>query len=191
MDSSSLNATEIAVGSLLSGGAYGGRGRGGAWDGDGGTIATPWAVADVKSNVNQQADCINGTLETLTRTFATEATNKNITDGFGHACDKAEAVAVRNSDQLFAMSRDIDNKFAIVTEQNHQNALAGKDAEIRNVERFCRLESGQATIVAKIDANKEYGELFAENQSLKTQIACGCVTGCSTPCNSHGHHGRG
>lgn len=188
MDNSSLNATEIAVGSLLAGGGgVGGVGRG-AWD-RGGTIATPWSVQDVNDTINGQADCINGNLEGLARTLSFDAVTKTVTDGNTRLCDKSEANAVRNSDQLFALSRDIDNKFAIVTNQNHQAALSAKDSEIRNVERFCKLESGQATIIAKIDANKEYGELFAENQSLKTQIACGCVTGCSTPCNSHGHHG--
>lgn len=191
MDSSSLNATEIAVGSLLAGGRGGyGVGGGGAWGGGTCGVA-PWAgpasnaarIEGVERTVNQQADCINGTLESLSRTLSFDALTKTVTDGNTRLCDKSEATAVRNSDQLFALSRDIDNKFALVTEQNHR-------AEVKSVEQYCDLKAGQATIEAKIDANQKFNELFSENQALKTQIACGCVTGCSTPCNGHGHHGR-
>jgi hypothetical protein len=166
------------------------RGGDGAWgNGDVGFGAQgPWA-GPTERTVNQQSSCINGTLESLTRTLAMDAINKNVSDGFSRACDKAEAVAVRNSDQLYGIARDLDNKFSKVTEQNHGIALAMKDQEIRNVERYCELKSGQATIEAKVDANQKFNELFSENQSLKTQVACGCTTGCTQRC--HDHHGRG
>lgn len=88
--------------------------------------------------------------------------------------------------------RDIDDKMAenaaAIAKCCCDLALESAKAETRNVERFCELKSGQAAIDAKIDANQKFMELFAENQSLKTQVACGCTTGCSHRC--HDHHGR-
>lgn len=166
-------------------------------NGNGNGGFAPWAgpasnavrTEGVEKTVRLEASCINSVLESLTRTLATDAINKNIADGFGRTSDQVSSAAMRHSDQMYQMARDIDNKFANVTEQNHGIALAMKDQEIRNVERFCTLKAGQATIEAKVDANQKYMELFSENQSLKTQVACGCTTGCTKRC--HDHHGRG
>jgi hypothetical protein len=165
---------------------------GGAW-GDGavgfggrGVYASPENIrADILSN----RDIGNTGIENLQREFANITSRDQVSDGFNRICDKMDSNATRQSDQMFALTRDVDNKFGIVTTQNHGIALAMKDQEIRNVERYCELKAGQATIEAKVDANQKFNELFAENQSLKTQVACGCTTGCTRRC--HDHHGRG
>lgn len=60
MDSSSLNATEIAVGSLLPGrGGVGGVG-GGAWN-SGGIIGAPFAgLSTIQHSIDDAKDCIRG-----------------------------------------------------------------------------------------------------------------------------------
>jgi len=145
-------------------------GRNALWNQGGGSIATPWAVEDVKDTVNQQAGCINGTLESLTRTLSNDATNDRITAGFSHACDKAEAVAVRNSEQLFALSRDIDNKFALVTAQNHGLEMTMKDTEISRLKDDLAVSRDRNNISETVE------------RTLATFKNCGC-------CGNGKHHG--
>lgn len=94
--------------------------------------------------------------------------------------------------------RNGDRIAAITAEMNANARVADKcccDAKILTIEKFAELSKQQAVdngavqaklaaIDAKLDANKEIAEKNAMITALETRIACGCVTGCSTPCPS-------
>ena len=119
---------------------------------------------------------------------------------FNGLCDRISELDSRNTDGQFRAelrSSDradlfrVESRLDKLAECCCDQKVAAAEAETRNVERFCELKAGQATITAKLDHNKEVAELNAELTALKTQVACGCTTGCSRPCHHHGHHGRG
>jgi len=165
----------------------GGRGGGFFGGGEGGNGGfAPWAgPGTIRADILANRDIGNTGIENLQREFASITSRDQVNAGFSRVCDKLDVNATRQSDQLFALARDVDNKVSVVTEQNHSIALGMKDQEIRNVERFCKLESGQATIVATLSSNKEIAQKDARIQALETQIQCGCH------CDDGRHHGRG
>lgn len=170
-------------------------GRGGFWNGGEGGAGgiAPWATpGTIRANVDSVSKDVSdlrnefreGRLADQATTGFT-ALGKTITDGFQHACDKSEAVSVRLSDgqrdierEMMSNFRFMDNKLCSIEKQ--QAVDTGE------------LKANQRAIEAKIDANQKYNELLARNTALETQVACGCTTGCSTPChNHHPHGGRG
>jgi hypothetical protein len=194
----SIDTNTAGIYALLADTARAGNGRFGAGGGEGGNGGlAPWAgpganaqrILGVESTVNQQADCINGTLESLTRTLAGDATNKNIADGFSRVCEGISDADRRNTDGQFRQEIRAQDRATAALMQTRLDDITrqGHAAEVKNVEQFCELKAGQAVILAEVKHNKEYGELFTENAFLKSNAACGC--GCRD--NHHGHHGRG
>jgi hypothetical protein len=132
---------------------------------------------------------------------------------FSNICQRMGDQEVRQSDRLRDLEREINQnarvaadcccdiqKEILKTQALNDKCCCETQKEIlrldsANALRFAELSKQQAVdngttqarlsaIDAKLDANQKYNELFAENQSLKTQVACGCVTGCATPCPS-------
>lgn len=171
---SNIDTGTAGVLALLADTNRAGRGNGFWGGGEGGYGgASPWATPGaIRSDILANRDIGNTGIENLQREFSSITTRDLINGGFNRICDT-----------IAAEGRRSDDKFAALTDKQH-------DADIRNVQQFCDLKAGHEAIKVQIDANQKFNELFAENQALKTQVACGCVSGCSTPCNSH-HHGRG
>lgn len=94
---------------------------------------------------------------------------------FDRLNDRMVDAEFRQTDRL----RDIQTQLSDCCCETQKEILK---LEASNNLKFAELSAGQSTIIAKLDANKEIAELNAELQALKTQVACGCVTGCSTPC---------
>lgn len=167
MDNSSLNATEIAVGSLLAGGNRGG--GGGAWDN--GYNGRPFA--DDGSNavrINRNND-IQKVSNECNKDIFTGAIN-NFRDSFENL-NRANQFSDLKDGQFRLELRTNDN-IAAIREQMSKDAAAAALC-------CCKLESeikaSEGRAIER-DLNKANAELIA----LKTQVACGCVSGCSTPC---------
>lgn len=173
------------------GGAWG-NGYGGGWGGHS-VWASPGSNA-VRINRNAEItksenDCnrhLFGQAFNSVRDSFEDATRQT---QFNRICDRGVDAEFRTSDRLSSIEREMAANARAAAECCCETQKELLKMETRNVERFCGLEAGQAAIEAKIDANQKFMELFAENQSLKTQVACGCTTGCTQRC--HGHHGRG
>lgn len=200
MTDSSLNATEIAVGSLLAGNR-GGHGGGGAWGGGYsgyGPFASPGANAvrlDRNAQLGEnQADCTREVLGKQMDDTRTAFSAAEIARNFQRVCDSLNTAEFRTSDRLRDIEREMNANARVAAEcccetqkeilkldaaNNLRFAEISKDVAVNQGDTNARL----ASIDAKIDANQKFNELFAENQALKTQVACGCTTGCSNPCS--------
>lgn len=117
-----------------------------------------WATPIERAG-ERNSDCLGDKIGMVALNQSFARTDKSVIDGNNNICDKLTDNATRSSDQIYALSRDVDNKFAATTAQIHGVELEGAKKESRDVERFCRLEAGQATIIAKLDHNKEVQEL--------------------------------
>lgn len=179
-------------------------GYGPAWGGGdhyglpGGSWANPGANA---VRLNRNAD-VSKTENECNRTLFGQAfgsiqnsfENATRAGEFQQVCNKLGEVDTRNTDGQFRseirasdIARQVasDAKLDKLLECCCDQKVEAAKAETRNVERYCELKAGQATIVATLAANKEIGEKNDEIWALRTQIQCGCH------CDSHGHHGRG
>lgn len=99
MDNSSLNATEIAVGSLLAGNN---RGGGGAWNNGQGDVWATQGSNAVRINRNAQqnenlSDSINSGIGALADDNKFQTTNQNITTGHARICDNLNNTALRGA----------------------------------------------------------------------------------------------
>lgn len=179
MDNSSLNATEIAVGSLLAGNRGGGYG-GGAWGG--GYYGRPFAddgTNAVRINRNGQfienqadytRDSINSGIDRVANAFE----NAERARQFSDIRDGQFRLELRTNDRLLALQAEMNANARTAADcccevkLNQCKDTAALMAEIKAVESRSTLR----------DLDRAERELTA----LKTQVACGCVQGCSTPC---------
>lgn len=134
------------------------------------------AVDAINQSTENQADCTREVIglqvassqqafENLTRANEFNLINKSIVDAEFRSNDRQ-----RDSDREAAANfRSISEKLAAIEKQQ---AIDTGD-----------LKAEAAAIKATLAANKEISELNAQLTALKTQVACGCVTGCSTPCS--------
>lgn len=152
---------------------FGGYGLGGYAGGGRGSFASPEANAvrinGVESTVNQHASCINGTLESLTRTLSSDATNKNIIDGNMRICDRLSAMENQRGQDLLFVSRELS---AIRAEGAKQAA----DATIENLKCCC--ETQKLVISENSKTREEFQKSLLEE--ARAQLAAQ---------HSHGHHG--
>jgi hypothetical protein len=164
MGDSSLNATEIAVGSLLAGGA-GGRGGygGGAWGGGGsgeGVYASPTANA-VRIDAHAAANASG--IENLLDQNQFAATNKNIVDGHNRLSDTNAVNVNRVSDNQFRSElRNSDQHNEIIREMNANARIAAEcccDTKVAIAE--AAKEAALCCCDAKLEASKSHAEIMA------------------------------
>lgn len=197
MSNGNIGTDTAAVLALLADTSRAGRGGLYGFGGEGGFgCAGPYATM---SSVQHGLDCNRQVYQTGNQTVLTGLENLERANSFQNVCDSIARHDTRNSDGQFQMELRNSDRTAALQQAINDSRAEAKDCccdirlelsqkETRDVERFCELKANQAAIEAKIDANQKFNELYAENQSLKTQVACGCTTGCTQRC--HGHHGR-
>jgi len=181
MDNSSLNATEIAVGSLLAGNRGGGYG-GGAWGG--GYYGRPFADDGsnaVRLNRNaqfteNQADCtrdvINTGIDRISNAFESAERARQFTD----IRDGQFRQELRNSDQIAALSQRIE-----------ANAREAAECCCKLERQACEDKAAILAEIKAVETRQVRDQLNVERSqrvALETRVACGCVSGCSTPCPS-------
>lgn len=195
MGEGSLNATEIAVGSLLAGGrGYGGYGGGGAWGGYGGgygPFASPGANA-VRLNRNaqfieNQADC---TREVLGRAIDSNSNSfENLTrqNQFDRLCDRISEGAMDNRDQIFRQELRNGDRLRDIEREMNANARIAADC-------CCDLKlqaaNDKSEIMARMEALSKEGitrdldRAEREIIALRGEIArCKpCPQPCPPPC---------
>lgn len=115
MDNSSLNATEIAVGSLLAGnrGGYGGSG-GGAWGGGGHGVAPFAGPASNAVRINRNSeitklgiDRISDQNEETRRNLGENRIMDNVTGGHNRISDNVANSEFRQQDRMRDIERDV------------------------------------------------------------------------------------
>lgn len=182
-----FSASDAVLTSAMSGGGFGG--RGGQW---GGGYGSPFADAGSNAvRINRNSDVareVGRSTQFQLDNAQEERRNTNI-------CNRISDMEFRLADRDRDITKDItDARFEskdcccetqkeilrLDSDNKLQFASLSKQQAIDNGAVQARL----AAIDAKIDANKEIGELNAKLTALQTQVACGCVTGCSTPCPS-------
>jgi hypothetical protein len=176
-----LNATEIAVGSLLAGGVGG---RGGAWGGyhEGcNTFANPAANA---VRIDRNADVSNLSFgaardfqESNFRGISSAFDTATRAGEFARVCEKIGEVDNRGADQRFqAELRTNDRLLALQAEINENARVAAQcccDIKLQACE-------DKAQVLAAIAGNESraieraLNNSQAELISLRTQVACGC-----------------
>jgi|GEM_PF-3020645 len=188
-----FSTSDAVLTAAMSGGGFGGRG-GGQWGG--GYYGSPFADMGsnaVRINRNNEVTkaetrCLEAGLgANLDRISDQNSETRNILR-FDSIKDGQFQAELRNGDRLRDIEREIANNARVADK-------CCCDAKILTIEKFAELSKQQAVdngsvqarlsaIDAKLDANKEIGEKNAMITALETRIACGCVTGCSTPCPS-------
>lgn len=138
-------------------------------------------INSVGQKVEDQADCTRTLFGQAFNAIQGQFENQTRAEQNARLCDRISEADHRNTDGQFRAelrAADRDN-FARVQARLDQLADCCCDQKVANAE----LKAGQAALNDKLDSNQKFNELFAENQSLKTQVACGC--------NCRGHHGHG
>jgi len=182
MGDSSLNATEIAVGSLLAGGR-GGIGGGGAW-GSGefcNTFANPSANAvriDRNAQQNEdQHDCTRGIMESNFRGLSDGFIQQSTNDQFNRICTAIAASDNRAADQRFQSElRTNDRLLALQAEINENARVAAQcccDLKLQACEDKAELKAAVLAVEGRA-IERSLNAANAELTALKTQIACGC-----------------
>ena len=170
---SSLNATEIAVGSLLAGGrGYGGYG---AWGGGYGGVA-PFAgpasnAVRLDRNaqaIEDQADCTRSVLGIQmdsTREAFTTAQNNN---QFTRVCDRLSDLEFRTSDRL----RDIEREM-------NANARAAADCCCRLERQACEDKAEILAAIQSVETRRVRDDLDqARSRINQLEIFSTCGCGC-------------
>ena len=122
------------------------------------------------------------------------STNKNITDCCNRALDQSTNGEFRNGDRLRDVEKlivDAEKAAAICCCETQKEILrldANNNLKFADLSKQQAVDHGVttaklATIEAKIDANKEIGELRAQLQTQQIFATCGCGCGGGvTPC---------
>jgi hypothetical protein len=181
MNDSSLNATEIAVGSLLAGGnrggGFGGGGNGGAWDDASGGMMFPGnsvLAAEAHANGTAVKEAIDSGktaaasgLENLLDQNQFTATNKSIVDGHnrlgdnmaanvGRIADQVTNQEFRNGDRLRDLDKTIAANAAIAAQCccDTQKAIAeaAKEAALCCCDAKLEAAKSHASIMASVIA---------------------------------------
>jgi len=177
MDNSSLNATEIAVGSLLAGNR-GGVGGGGAWGGGynmmypGNSVLAANAHADGTA-VKEAVDCNSKQFIAGLARVSDQAEESRRINSFEAIRDGQFQAELRSGDRL----RDLER---LVIDGQKEAAKCCCDARLERCEDTNKILSAIADSKATALAVESRGierslnAANAELTALKTQIACGC-----------------
>lgn len=187
---SSLNATEIAVGSLLAGrGGYGY--GGGAWGGAGGYA--PFAgPASNAVRINRNADLTRLSLDRVSdqaeetrRILQAQNTADQIMDGFNRVCDRQVDSEFRTSDRLRDIEREIAANARLTTAELSGIKLQScqDKADILTAVKDCCCETQKLVISENSRTREEFQRsLLEECRSRADRLetvnaitqACGC-----------------
>jgi len=137
-------------------------------------------------------DGVNSSLEGLQRDNQFTATNTNVINGFNRVCEEIRENDRRYSDSVFQQELRNGDRLRDIERAN--------DARFRSLEQCCcdaKLQAceDKSELLAEIRASearsveRQLNAAQAELTALKTQVACGCTTGCTRPCHPH-HHPR-
>lgn len=171
-------ADTIDTGSLLLARGFGGYGAFGGYGGHG-NFAGPSANA---VRINRNADLFKLGLDRVaeeneeTRRVLGEArVMDNITGGHARITDRIIDAEFRTSDRMRDIEREISTNARTAAECCCDLKLqaANDKSEI-----LSRMEA-----LSKENVSRDLDRAEREIIALRTQIACGCVSGCSTPCN--------
>jgi hypothetical protein len=164
MNDSSLNATEIAVGSLLAG-RNGGGGGGGAWGGGYGGYGAhgAYSVGANSIRIDEHAKAHSAGLENLLDQNQFATTNKNIVDGFNRESDTSSINVNRVADNQFrAELRQSDQRAAALAVTNDMRAEMAKCCcETQKAIADAAKDAASCCCEAKLQACKDHGELKA------------------------------
>ena len=189
MDTGNINAATTGTYALMMDTLRAGRGGYGGEGAYGGQFAGPSANA-VRINRNMDItrlgiDRISDQNEENRRGQSEARVMDNITDGHNRICESVHTAEVANRDMIFQQElRNSDRLAALQAEMNANARQADKCC--------CDIQLNQckdtAAIMARMEAlskesvSRDLDRAERELIALKTQVACGCTTGCSTPC---------
>ena len=125
--------------------------------------------------VEDQADCTRGIIGQQFSTISGQFENATRDRQISSLQDAIFQSELRLRNIIDTNDRENARRTEALREQQHK-------AEVEAAKEFGAIKAQNAAIDAKIDSNQKFNELFTENQALKTQVACGCTTGCSQPC---------
>ncbi len=194
MDNSSLNATEIAVGSLLAGrGGYGG-GYGGAW-GEGYNGCGPWATPSANAvrinrnsqEIENQADCTREVLGAGLRSIDNNFENAERARQFTDVRSGQFQSELRTNDRI----RDLENrmienataaaKCCCETQLGFKDvALDQQKAESATQLKMAEMEARLAAEIKASESRTIQRDLDRAERELQTQkiiSTCGCGCG--------------
>lgn len=162
------------------GGGEGGNGGFGPWAGPASNAAR---IESVGKTVGLEANCINGTLESLTRTLASDATNKNISDANGRICDRLSAMEAQSARDLLQVTRDQNDARAEAAKCccDIQLQAANDKAELKSEIKDLEVSRLKDELAKARDANNISATV---QQTIAAMKQCGC---CGS--SHHGHHG--
>jgi len=173
MNDSSLNATEIAVGSLLAGnrgGGYGGGygGGGGMWGGGGGhgpamMANGAYSVGANSVRIDEHAKSHAAGLENLLDQNQFNATNKSIVDGFARASDTSSANVNRVADNQFRSELRGSDQLAALTAEIASNARITDKCccETQKAIAEAAKDAAKCCCEAQLNAAKDHAALMA------------------------------
>lgn len=186
MGDSSLNATEIAVGSLLAGGR-GGYGGGGAWGGSGwtDTFTTPGANSvRIDRNASEAAAYHAHTLSSM------EFGNTAIRDQFDAAtraaqfssiADKINEGDVRAADQRFQSELRTNDRLLALQAEINQNARVAADCCCDLKLQMCEDKSQVLASIAAVESRAVERSLNAANARITQLETINALSKCFCP----------
>lgn len=159
-----------------------------------GQFANPSANA-VRINRNSEIaklgiDRISDQNEENRRNSSTQNLTNTIMDGFNRICDRLNSDAVANRDAIFAQELRNGDRLSDIEREMNANARKADECCCTLQRQACEDKSEILAAIAASESRgieRQLNAAQAELVALKTQVACGCTTGCSTPCHGHGH----